>query len=99
VSHGSDVNRQVAAHLLAAARNPLKYAQHLKAATQLCEANGIPHFGRYSEASITRREVEFAEREKLRKAQNRAAVKESGTLEANKQLRPHKSETPTEESK
>jgi len=66
MSYGSDANRQVAAHLFTAGRhlerdNHSKAEEHLIAATQLCEAHGIPHFGRYSLQQITRR----AEQHKL----------------------------------
>lgn len=49
------VHQAINAHLLAAERNPLKRAQHLLAATQHAEANGIPHLGRWTQQQITRR--------------------------------------------
>ena len=58
-------HQQIHAHLRAAERTPHKRAQHLIAATQLAEAAGIPHFGRWSEQSIVRREANRAESQRV----------------------------------
>ncbi len=58
------IHQQINAHLNAADRNPHKRGQHLIAATQLAEANGIAHFGRWSEQSVVRRDAMFAERKR-----------------------------------
>jgi hypothetical protein len=65
------VHQDIQGHLNAAERNPAKRAQHLLSATQHAEANGVPHFGRWSEQQIRRREAEFKEREKLKEFQDR----------------------------
>ena len=53
-------HREISAHLLAADRNRLKHTQHLTAATQLANAAGIPHFGRWNDQQITRRAAQHA---------------------------------------
>jgi hypothetical protein len=65
------VHAQINAHLMAAERNPLKRGQHLLAATQYAEANGIPHFGRWSEESITKRAAIQRLRAEERRIKNR----------------------------
>lgn len=65
------VHRQISAHLDAAGRNPGKADQHLLAATQLCEANNIPHFGRYDLNAIHAREAVIVQERRDRATKNR----------------------------
>ena len=79
--HSDDpVQRQIDAHLTTAQRhyekgNHEKCDEHLKAATQYCEANNIPHFGRYSLESVIAREARYAERKRVEALKNRGTAK------------------------
>jgi len=72
----SDVHQSIQAHLSAADRNPVKRAQHLIAATEYAEANGIAHFGRWSESAIHARHAVQVHREQERKIKTREPVSE-----------------------
>jgi hypothetical protein len=71
-----EANRQINAHLHTAGRhiergNDDKAEEHLIAATQHCEANGIPHFGRYNVSAIHARQARHDQREHERQLKNR----------------------------
>lgn len=75
-----EANRQVDAHLLAARRhiergNPDKADEHFTAATQTCEAHGIPHWGRYSLSAIHARHASHEQRYLERRILNREVAK------------------------
>jgi hypothetical protein len=76
MTHGSDANRQINAHLVAAQRHiergeDAKAEQHLVAATQTSEVNGIPHFGRYTLSAMQARGGVRAQSDHERKLKNR----------------------------
>jgi hypothetical protein len=78
--HSSDPQQStIQAHLaLAEGRTTAKRTQHLTSATETAKAAGIETFGRWSEQSVTARNAQFKERQRIAGAKNGTKPDEQG---------------------